>query len=92
MKTLIFTILFLSMFGLVYSSDLSQLQKQLSEIKYEMKIGDKLQTPKETMQLKTGDCEDFAVLTNYLLKQIGIKSEIVIIKFKRLNIEHAICI
>lgn len=34
------------------------------------------QTPMETYHLKSGDCEDFAFLTQELLNQIGIKAKV----------------
>jgi len=52
------------------------------------------QTPKETITLKTGDCEDFSFLIQALLKQIGIESSVLGIAY--LDSEgiqcHAVCI
>jgi len=59
---------------------------------YEMELPDHWQGAKETLELKKGDCEDFAILNQAVLGQLGIASEIVIVKFKGLNLSHAICI
>lgn len=53
---------------------------------------DRWQTPAETINLRRGDCEDFAVLSQELLDGVGIRCEIAIIKFQGLDISHAICI
>ena len=52
------------------------------------------QTPKETIILGAGDCEDFAFLAQALLKKIGINSSVIAIYFKEENkiLGHAICI
>ena len=63
-----------------------------SEFEYQMKIPDKPQTPEETLVLKTGDCDDFASLAAAVLSLNGIKSEVIIIKHRGLNIMHAICV
>ena len=52
------------------------------------------QTPDETMELLTGDCEDQAILLMYLIyKNTGIKSEMCIVQLKtegKVNSYHAI--
>jgi hypothetical protein len=60
--------------------------------RYELKLTDAWQTPQETVSLKKGDCDDFALLAQAVLKKLGIKSDVVIIKFRGLNVLHAICI
>ena len=62
------------------------------EFSYRFELPDRWQDPTETISLKTGDCEDFAILSSELLGRIGISSDIVIVKFRDLNISHAICI
>lgn len=57
-----------------------------------LKIPDVLQTPQETLDLKSGDCDDFARLSQAILKRLGVESEVVIIKFDKLKIMHAICV
>lgn len=57
-----------------------------------IKVPDVPQTPQETLDLKSGDCDDFAKLTQAILKRFGIESEIVYIKFNKLETKHAICI
>lgn len=59
---------------------------------YEMEWPDTWQSSSETASLKKGDCEDFAVLTQELLARLGIKSDIVIVRFKDLKVAHAICV
>lgn len=62
-----------------------------SKFRYVMEIPDNWQTAEETLSLRTGDCEDFAVLSRTLLAKIGIQSEIVIVEFKGLQVTHAMC-
>ena len=52
------------------------------------------QTSKETIALKTGDCEDFAFLTQALLQEIGIESSVIGIAYlDPAGVRHhAICI
>jgi hypothetical protein len=49
-------------------------------IPYKAELGDEdyWQTPKETLALKTGDCEDKAILLQHLFMLEGIKSKIII--------------
>jgi len=56
--------------------------------------GDYWQTPRETLQLRTGDCEDFAVLLCSLLRAYGIDAErvYVAIGIDDENNEHAFVI
>lgn len=63
-----------------------------NNFRYELKLTDAWQTPEETMKLKKGDCDDFALLAQAALKGLGIKSDVVIIKFRGLNVLHAVCI
>jgi hypothetical protein len=63
-----------------------------SDFQYAMEIPDAWQSPQETVSLKRGDCEDFAILASAVLWRLGIPNEILIIKFKKLKIGHAICI
>jgi hypothetical protein len=62
-----------------------------SEFEYRMKMPDRPQSPAETMELRSGDCDDFASLAKMILEGQGIKSDVVIIKYRGLNIMHAIC-
>ncbi|MCX5704863.1 MAG: hypothetical protein NTZ92_02215 [Candidatus Omnitrophica bacterium] len=62
------------------------------DFRYELKLTNICQTPEETCALKKGDCDDFASLAQVVLKNMGIKSDVVIIKFKGLNVLHAVCI
>ena len=63
-----------------------------SNFKYVFRLNDKWQTPSETINLRAGDCEDFATLASSVLRGMGIKSDIVIIKFRGLDLQHAVCI
>ena len=63
-----------------------------AEFVYELKFPDRRQTPDETMRRRTGDCEDFALLSRAVLKDLGITSDVVIIKFREINVMHAVCI
>lgn len=62
-----------------------------SEFEYQMKMPDRPQSPEETLELRSGDCDDFAALAKAILEEQGIKSDIIIIKYRGLNIMHAIC-
>jgi len=52
------------------------------------------QSPKETLVLKTGDCEDFAFLAQALLNEIGISSSVISIQHMKEGKQkgHAICV
>lgn len=63
-----------------------------SEFTYQWEMPDRWQSPAETINLRKGDCEDFALLSQTLLDEVGIRCEIAIIKFERLNVSHAVCI
>jgi len=62
------------------------------EFTYRLELPDRWQAPSETLSSKMGDCEDFALLGADLLRRIGIESDIAIVKFRDLNVSHAICI
>jgi hypothetical protein len=61
---------------------------------YQAEKGEYWKTPEETVRDKGGDCEDFAILADYILKDLNYKSKIIIItgiidnKFSG----HAICV
>lgn len=52
------------------------------------------QTPKETIVLKTGDCEDYAFLAQALLNEISISSTVISIQFMKDGKKngHVICV
>ena len=62
-----------------------------SEFRYQGEIPDYWQSAEETLNLKTGDCEDFAILAQAVLKNLGTDSDIMVIKFRGLKQTHAIC-
>jgi len=45
-------------------------------VQYQEDLIDYYQTPEETLKLKTGDCEDFAILIQKLCQDNNIKTEI----------------
>ena len=63
-----------------------------SEFVYELKFPDRRQAPDETIRRRTGDCEDFAILSRAVLERLGIASDVIIIKFREIGVMHAICI
>jgi len=70
-----------------------ELAKWLSqEFKYQWEVIDTWNTPQQTIQSKEGDCEDFAILASAALWKMGIANDILVIKFKDLNVSHCICI
>ena len=63
-----------------------------SDFKYVFRLNDEWQTPSETINKRAGDCEDFATLDSDVLEKMGVKSHIVIIKFRGMDFKHAISI
>ncbi len=63
-----------------------------NEFRYETEMPDRWQTAEETLKLKTGDCEDFAILSKEILGRKGISGDILVVKFKGVNQSHAIFI
>jgi hypothetical protein len=61
------------------------------DFRYCLTFPDRWQTPEETMEAGSGDCEDFAVLASYVLDHIGVSNEILVIKFKGTDLGHVIC-
>ncbi len=62
------------------------------DFRYCLTFPDRWQTPEETMEAGSGDCEDFATLASYVLDHIGVSNEILIVKFKGTDAGHVICI
>lgn len=62
------------------------------EFRYQRIIPDFRQSAEELLKSKSGDCDDFAVLAQEILSGMGIKSQVLIIKFKGLADAHAICV
>ena len=63
-----------------------------SNFEYRLSMPDRPKTPAETIADKCGDCDDFAKLAAMILARSGIRSDVIIIKYKGLNIMHAVCI
>lgn len=79
--------------GLITASTPQELAKWFSEeFKYQWEIIDKWNTPQETIDSKEGDCEDFAILASAVLWRMGIDNDILVIKFKDLDVAHCICV
>lgn len=73
--------------------DLESVKETLSMVKWHVDaFGDWVQQPEVTWGLKRGDCEDFAYLTQALLKQIGIPSQILLVFLKPYRYSHAVCV
>jgi len=77
-----------------YVTTPAQLSQWLTaDFKYETEMPDYWQPAEETIDLKKGDCEDFAILAQAALEQLNIPSQIVVINFKDLpNQAHAVCV
>jgi len=63
-----------------------------SEFSYRMELVDQWQKPQETIDSKAGDCEDFAILASACLTRLGIANNVIILKFRDLDISHAVCL
>jgi len=68
------------------------IERWLSNFKYQMKIPDAPQSVEETLGSKAGDCDDLAKVVSQALSGLGISSNVVVIKTKGVAIRHAICI
>lgn len=62
-----------------------------NEFTYEFQFPNHKQTLDETLSRRAGDCEDFALLSQAVLNRIGVKNDIIIVKFRQLSIMHAVC-
>ena len=61
-------------------------------LKYVLEMPHERQTAQATLDLERGQCEDFAILAQAVLKRMGIQSQVIIIKYKGINIMHAVAI
>ena len=71
---------------------LDEVQAALKQVTYRKDCFDWTQAPELTWGRKQGDCEDFAVLSQALLKQIGIDSVILKVYTDPLKYSHAVCV
>lgn len=62
------------------------------DFRYCLTFPDRWQTPEETMEVRSGDCEDFAALASYVLDRIGVSNGILVINFKGTDLGHVVCI
>jgi len=60
-------------------------------LSFQWSLPDKPKTSGETLTSKSGDCDDFANLASLILNRMGISSNVLIIRFRGLNMGHAIC-
>jgi plasmid rolling circle replication initiator protein Rep len=71
----------------------SDLGKWLSEsFTYQAEKEDYWKTPEETVKDKGGDCEDFAILAQKVLEDLGYKAYLIILANKETNKGHAVCL
>jgi hypothetical protein len=68
------------------------IERWISNFKYQMKIPDAPQSVEETLASGAGDCDDLAKVVSKALSGLGISSNVVVIKSKGMAIRHAICI
>ncbi|MDD5634294.1 MAG: transglutaminase-like domain-containing protein [Candidatus Omnitrophica bacterium] len=61
------------------------------EFQYTFEINDNWQSAQTTIDSRSGDCEDFAVLVSSVLTDHRISNDIVLVDFKGMQIRHAIC-
>jgi hypothetical protein len=61
------------------------------EFRYAMTLPDRVRSPEEMLETRSGDCEDFAILASEMLTRMGVENQVIIIKFSGLRIMHAIC-
>jgi len=70
-----------------------ELQEWLEEnFRYQRQINGADQSLQETIRLRRGDCEDFAVLVRAILQEMGISSQVAVVTFKGLRVRHAVCL
>lgn len=62
-----------------------------NNIKYKEEKVQYKQTPEETYKLRTGDCEDFALLLAYFAYQLNPDDILVVGTKKKNNVDHMIC-
>ena len=62
-----------------------------NEFTYRMVLPDGPHTAQEVIRSRSGDCDDFANLASAILTRIGIRNEVIVIKFRKLRIAHAVC-
>jgi transglutaminase-like putative cysteine protease len=94
MKKLILTILFIFiLFSNTYAYNIQTVDDLAlwlsSEFTYQAEKGDHWKYPSETIADKGGDCEDFAILVQDVLRELGIKSHIFIIIHNNRKNAHA---
>lgn len=61
----------------------------ISNIKYKRDDPNYWQLPEETYKLKTGDCEDFAIMLMYIMDKMNLYSELAVVNIIGTNVYHA---
>jgi len=64
----------------------------LQDFTYQAEEGDYWKSPKETIRDKGGDCEDFAILVDHVLSDLGYRTFLLAIYFSDGNAGHAVAI
>ncbi len=59
---------------------------------YELEEEEHWKSPKEMVKDKSGDCEDFAILAQYVLKKLGYKAYLIVVEYYYEDEMHAICV
>lgn len=62
------------------------------DFSYQREEGEYWKTPKETINDKGGDCEDFAFLASKILFDMDYNNHVIVVISKNKNVAHAICI
>ena len=73
-------------------ASLDNVEQALKQVTYQLDCIDWTRQPELTWGLKQGDCEDFALLSQALLKQIKVESQIMKIYTNPLKYSHAVCV
>ena len=64
----------------------------IKNFKYEFDKNDYWKSPRETIRDKRADCEDFAILSKYILGKKGYKVYLIAITYKNFDRGHAIAV
>lgn len=59
---------------------------------YTMNLSDRAHSPEETLESRTGDCDDFALLASAMLTRMDVENQVLVIRFRALSAAHAVCI
>jgi hypothetical protein len=62
------------------------------EFTYTTNLPDQAHSPEETIESRSGDCEDFAILASEMLTRMGVENHVLVIRFRGISVAHAICV